>query len=288
MFFMNFQKCPMACGFKLKKQWKNDITLAHKSWVHCPVWSIEPSWQVSRRRLLPMSLWNNRLLTWSANCIYTTYSQRRRQDRHRETDWVKGKGKTETVIPSSCGRAKERPFHTQRQKLCPEEQCPFPSISPFHRLEIPWLHKEPKFNTEPLEAQEGPLTNIDTRGSFVWETLKERNNCCGCRVHIMSKCGGYALRFVDLKGNVHSRSQSIPFLHRHIVLYLSHYFGNSGRACWAVQQMRRYVIWTRVVCSRLWCQDCVKYAQSPGYRPKGIGNVNWVVHLLPLCFCEIS
>ncbi len=47
------------------------------------------------------------------------------------------------------------------------EQCPFPSISPFHRLEIPRLHKEPKFNTEPLQAQEGPLTNIDMRGTFV-------------------------------------------------------------------------------------------------------------------------
>lgn len=34
------KNCPAACGFKLMKQQKDDVTLAHKSWVHCPVWSI--------------------------------------------------------------------------------------------------------------------------------------------------------------------------------------------------------------------------------------------------------
>lgn len=100
-------------------------------------------------------------------------------------------------MPTGVRESEREPFSHTATVTLPRGAKPIPIHLIVSQAGNPPPHKEPKFNTEPLQAQEAPLTNIDTRGTFVRETLREQNNCCGCRLLIMPERGGYALCFVD-------------------------------------------------------------------------------------------
>lgn len=104
-------------------------------------------------------------------------------------------------------KEREKGFPTQGL----QQRCSFPSISLFHGLEIPALHKEAKFNPAPLQAREAPLANIHTRGTFVSEAFREQSNCCG-HAALFLKTQVQCVTCCRLGGNLNSCSLSISFL----------------------------------------------------------------------------
>lgn len=171
----------------------------YASRLHCPVWSVTRTDLTGEETTSTPDVTLKTITPSHDRPTVSALPIPREEDKTGvETDWVIGKGKTQTVILDSCVREQKRGLfpHSDSNSAQRSNAHSHPSHR-FTGWKSPRLHKEPKFNTEPLQAQEGPLTNIDTRGTFVWETLREQNNCCGCRLHIMPECGGYALRSVD-------------------------------------------------------------------------------------------